>query len=99
MAVIPALEVPGEAFADELRVNGLEAGQYSSKKRLDPRRTGGVELGYKGFDGRSWARIDCVDANTQDDLIIAVGIDTLRKYAPYLDIGSRVSWFRRVKSI
>lgn len=73
--VVPGLEVGGEALAEELLVHGLEARQDPREERLEAEGRGG--RGEEVGDGDGGARVDGVEADAEDDLVCAVGVDAL----------------------
>lgn len=73
--VVPGLEVGREPLAEELLVHGLEARQDARQERLEAERRG--RLRQKVRDGDGGARVDGVEADAEDDLVGAVGVDAL----------------------
>lgn len=75
VAVVPALEVLREAFADELLIHHLELGQDPRQERLDL-RLGGIGAD-EVRDGRGWSGVVGVDADADHHPVDAVEIITL----------------------
>lgn len=79
-------------------VHGLEAGENAGEEGFDTRRCG-TGVREQGGDGGCWFRVDSVDADSEDDLVVAVRVNALREDASYFDIGGGISRLGRIKSI
>lgn len=86
--VVPGLEVGREPFAEELLVHGLEARQDPRQERLEAERRGRRRQEVR--DGDCGARVDGVEADAEDDLVGAVGVDALREDAADLAVDGLV---------
>lgn len=100
MAVVPRLQVLGEALAPELLVHGLEPRDDAGEEGLDVEgRGGGSGLREQVGERGRRARVGCVDADAEDDLVGAVEVAALGEDAADLDVGLGGGWLCGIESV
>lgn len=97
VAVVPRLEVLGEALAAELLVYGLQTGEDAGEEGLYVER---CDILWEQVRERGCRTgIGGVDADAEDDLVCAVEVAALGEDAADFDVGLGRCWFCGIKGI
>lgn len=97
MPIVPSFQIAGETLTNELRVDGFEASQDTGKESLEVQSR--IIWSEKVGNGDGGTGVNGVQADAKDDLVRAVGVDTLGEDTSNLDVGGLVSRLGGVEGI